>query len=1023
LTLSVTYLFLSSGIQFKNIDFDSLRINKLYIKWDEKLNIHIKELHIYKNNKPSSKNYSIDELITYFNKTIYLPLFIDSFHIDSLKINDINGSIAYTEGGNGFIDLHSKSFELHATITTGTRYLNLFVDQFKSLDKKLSADAKLVLDTLKSTLYLNSTIDVGNDVSLNINAFSNTKRLDYAISSNKSIPSTSYLVSILEMDPRVVYWIDDAIKMKGLQLQQAYGFIQYNKLDEALNNFYAYAVADKLEYTYDQKLDSVKTNYTDLVFKEGVLYIVPNGSKTYDFGLDASWLKIDFTQPKEILTLYLLFDGMVNKDLKNLLAHYKIKLPFLQKSGYMDTNLILDVNLISLDVDAKGHFYTNKAKFNYLGLDLDLKDTLVYLHNFNVRIPKMNATYKKIAQAKVKAQLNLKKGDGYIDFDVNKLTLNDNFKLNTQDKNFHVKYLISPNQDKIDFAGSKWRLDNKELILDPLSVPFNLQTLKAQIPATQLKIDTLLTAYVSGLVDLNNLNMDLDLDLLHFKYNTLSLAQSNAHLKAFFNDNKLTIASKVPLNFHANNFTIKLKELQLDYFKGKLLADIKNLEVQDLLKTNINVEYSLTKDDGNFHLNQLSFNNEALGNIFNKTTNIDFYIKSTNKQYIINASSLNISGFLTDEQWVLAFNSLDKLKPYSPFLRKYQIDKGTFSVYKRKDEKNIKFLANLDYKYKLILIDNKPISKYQIKGQINNNKDTMISVNDKIDISISNGVVGVIGESVGLDIHNILDLSNKLHSSNEQASEFYVSVSLSDSYIYLSDKRRILADTMDLQYLNKIISAQINHGQGEAGFKYKNKKFHLYGSKFNNIFMENLFAMSKFRGGSLDFSIKGDVEKFDGVMFVKDTTIREFRLLNNVLAFVNTIPSLITFSLPSYDSKGLHAKTAYMKFTYENNIYNISDISLESNELDILGHGSTSIDNDTIAMELNLKTDLASEASKIPVVGYILFDKDSISTTVKIDGKLSDPNIDSMLAKEIIVAPLNIIKRTLLLPFSIFIDD
>ena len=100
LTLSVTYLFLSSGIQFKNIDFDSLRINKLYIKWDEKLNIHIKELHIYKNNKPSSKNYSIDQLITYFNKTIYLPLFLDSFHIDSLKINDINGSIAYKEGGN-----------------------------------------------------------------------------------------------------------------------------------------------------------------------------------------------------------------------------------------------------------------------------------------------------------------------------------------------------------------------------------------------------------------------------------------------------------------------------------------------------------------------------------------------------------------------------------------------------------------------------------------------------------------------------------------------------------------------------------------------------------------------------------------------------------------------------------------------------------------------------------------------------------------------------------------------------------
>ena len=274
--------------------------------------------------------------------------------------------------------------------------------------------------------------------------------------------------------------------------------------------------------------------------------------------------------------------------------------------------------------------------------------------------------------------------------------------------------------------------------------------------------------------------------------------------------------------------------------------------------------------------------------------------------------------------------------------------------------------------------------------------------------------------NVGIKPNRTVDLINEISSTKQKPAKSHISLSFDNTYIYLSDQRRVIADSMELQYLNEIITAQIKYKDAEAGFKYKKRKFHLYGSGFNSLFMENLFALSKFKGGSLDFSIKGDIDEFGGVIYIKDTTIKKFRLLNNILAFVNTVPSLVTFSLPSYNTRGLHTKSAYMKFSYKNHIYDISDIYLDSKELDILGHGKTNTKNDSIDMELNLKTDLASEASKIPLVGYILFDKDSISTTVKLDGKLSDPNIKSMLPKEIIVAPINIIKRTLLLPFNIF---
>jgi hypothetical protein len=183
--------------------------------------------------------------------------------------------------------------------------------------------------------------------------------------------------------------------------------------------------------------------------------------------------------------------------------------------------------------------------------------------------------------------------------------------------------------------------------------------------------------------------------------------------------------------------------------------------------------------------------------------------------------------------------------------------------------------------------------------------------------------------------------------------------------------------------------------------------------------MENLFYLSKFKGGTFSFSMNGTLKNYDGIFYIKDTTIVDYKVLNNILAFVNTIPSLVTFSLPGYSSKGLFTNQAYMKFNAKDGALDISDIYLESQEITILGKGVADYLKNSINLELNLKTDLGSSASKIPIVGYILFNEDSISTTLSVTGELTNPTISTLLAKDIIVAPFNIIKRSLLLPYHL----
>lgn len=52
------------------------------------------------------------------------------------------------------------------------------------------------------------------------------------------------------------------------------------------------------------------------------------------------------------------------------------------------------------------------------------------------------------------------------------------------------------------------------------------------------------------------------------------------------------------------------------------------------------------------------------------------------------------------------------------------------------------------------------------------------------------------------------------------------------------------------------------------------------------------------------------------VLAIRNTVIKEFKTLNNMLAFINTLPGMLTFKSPHYDAKGLplHELSASLTF-------------------------------------------------------------------------------------------------------------
>ena len=1022
LTLSLLFILLQNGIYFEDISLPNLKIKTLYIKWNEKLHITIKEINIKKEKKNDTK-IDFNEINNIFKKLTLFDNWFEHIAIEKIKFNDITASFSYSNGDRGFLIASSPYISLKSTLFFESHLFNIKITEFKDLKRNINLNGDVIFDSHALELTANLNININNDMKLNILATTTPEQLLYKIKSDEYIKSIQYLVDQFGLQDGVRYWLVDAIDMSQATLNSAYGWVDYSDLDNAYKNIYASATLKNLNYTYDPKLDAIHTKTTDIEFKDGVLYIYPKQAYTYGFFLDKSWLKIDFSLPKqELLTLDLKFNALLDKNLLYLLNHYNIKLPFLQNSGKVKTDLQIKVGLRDIDVSAKGNFYTKRANFTYLGLNLDIFNATIQLDNYDVKIDNMLAKYKDIASAFVDVSLDTKHNRGYINFNIKKVDFDkQKLKLNRSTK---VSYQISPNKDIIKVNSSSWNFHDKVVKVAALNIPFYLDKLLAKIPSTPIKIPTVGSAYVKGSHSFKTQKLNLDINILDFIYSDIEFMQKSSKFKLTYQNKELSLKLLKKINLNINGIRSTIGESLLSVKNNKLNIKYSSFNINKNVQGVLDATYDISKKGGYINLYNLKMQNSSVGKLFSHKKRIKLNIKSISDTTYINSAQLDTNFVLNNKRWILKINSLKELSNYSPILQNYLIDNGALTVEKEYNTDTINFNANTTYPYKIVVLDNKPIENYKINGTYNTkNEKIAVNINNFIDISIDN-MIKVTAKKVGLNIGEIFGFFNNKPKAKSTGKTKKITFSATNSYIYISKERHAIADKIYLEYSKEVTTAQLLYKNGNAGFILDDGIFYLYGKNFNNIFMEKLFASSKFKGGRLDFKISGNTKKSHGVFHIKDTTILKYTILNNILAFVNTIPALVTFSLPGYNKNGLKVSSAYVNFSVdENNHFDINDIALNSKEVTIIGRGEADYNKNSIDLDLNLKTDLGSTLSKIPIVGYIFFDNDTISTSLKVVGKLDNPQVETQLAQDIVVAPLNIIKRTFLLPIHLITGE
>ncbi|MDD3856038.1 AsmA-like C-terminal domain-containing protein [Sulfurimonas sp.] len=1025
LVLFISFIVLQKGIYIDSISFQNVKIEKLYIKWDEKVSFIANEIHIANKEKSSDSEVAYEKILSSISTTLPFLLWFEDIFIEHISVGDTKYTFEYIDNQQS-LSISSSDFILYSSLFSNDNLLHLKIDIFRDLNKNIQLDGDLIFDA-KNNFELSTklNITIHDDTKLHLFAHGDRHKLSYKIESDENIKNTREIIDLFNVNPNVKYWIYDAIEMSSLSLNTLYGWFEYKNLDKAYLNLYAKAVANDLKYTYDKKVDSVRTTKTDLEFKEGVLYIKPQNAYSYNFFLDKSWLKIDFSKKEELLTLYLLFKGQVNKNLLSLLERYEIKLPFIQNSGAVDTNLTLDINLITLDVEAVGDFYAKEAQINYLGLDIDISDAHVFLNNYDVKVKNMVAKYGDIATSHVDLDFDANESSGALAFRFDTIEVKESdFKLLKNEDALSATYFISPKQDYITIEESTWSLKGQTLHVNAMQIPFDIKELAAKIPLTAIESPNLLSALVSGEIFFNSKKANLNIELSKFSYLDILLDKKASSLNLLYDTDKFTLSSAKPIQLDVAKKKATLDNFIIDITPEAIKAKNLSLNFENILSSKISIKFNVADSSMSVDLRDIDFENDNFGEIFKNSENIRLFVENRDNSTTIRCDEFNFNYLISNDGWRIELNSIDKITEHSNILKKYNLTNGKFVLYKKNDEAKMKFSLNTDYKYKILVIENTPLENYTINGEYEEGKEVSLKINDLVDVKIEDDI-HIKTADIGINLDEILNFVADKNSTEDEeekkSKDIYFEAN--NSYLYLSENRHIISDTINLQYINEELNAKLTHKQGKATLKLYDDVLNLYGENFNDEFMGKLFSLSKFKGGFLEFYINGSTKEYSGTLYVRDTTILDYKILNNILAFVNTVPSLVTFSLPGYNQNGIAAKSAYMNFKYKDEIYKINDIYLKSKEIEIVGLGEASIKNNSINMDLSLITGIGSSVSKIPFIGHILLGRENISTTLKLSGALENPDVNTQVTKDIAAAPFNIIKRTLMYPFEFFDDD
>ncbi len=232
-------------------------------------------------------------------------------------------------------------------------------------------------------------------------------------------------------------------------------------------------------------------------------------------------------------------------------------------------------------------------------------------------------------------------------------------------------------------------------------------------------------------------------------------------------------------------------------------------------------------------------------------------------------------------------------------------------------------------------------------------------------------------------------------------------------YVLLSDSYRLRKRGENLDFVGQL-------GQDRLNLSKRGKALKIWAEGIGDRMLHALIHFNGIRNGRYTLHVEGDPEKgYSGEILIRGGVLTGFKAYNSLIAMINTVPALMSFSSPGFSDKGFELKQGTILFTLKGDRLKLGRILLVGKSSTIAGQGNVNLADGRLNVELAIRTarEVGKAISSIPVVGYILFGKDkSLTAGVKITGTLQKPKIQTNPVGEALLYPLDLLRRTLTAP-------
>ena len=1031
LTIAAAGFFLKKGIYSDSLTFGSITVSDCALVWGKKLELQIGELSISRMERKSSATSNTNFVRKSIDAGYYLARFFSNFSIGKVTAGGKHFAVDLNQEGPGshVLALQSDDMKFRSLLSFNRDELNVDIIEAASSRYNSEFKGKLRLHGPDNRLTGTLSALINGSFPVSVDLVADSEQISFEGRENGVITEIRPLVDLFELRHNIQRWITDYLSGSRYHLKSFKGTIPWDNPKAILDTLEVEVRVDDTEYTFAPGLEPIKGRYTDVSFLEGVLLIKPHDATFYGQSGGESWLDIDFNDPKNILlTAYIKTRAAANDDILTLLNYYKINLPFKQVEGLTAADLNLAITLNKLKIEARGIFEIDDGVIAWGGKNYRVEDARIGLTNSDVTIDQLKISYEDILTAQLSGSIHPKIKTGDLDITLEQLNLKRGTSQLIVDPSVpaQMQYHFGPDGHILTAQPTSWLLDSWKMNLGAFRAPVFPADLAIELPPVQLSTPPMISSEISGYFSVKKDQADIKCDLLQYNLKGLELKSPPLAVSITY-DQGLFITTEETGQWELSKMPLTLYPSELSYRDSTFTITNSRISYGSFFDSYLDGYYNWHDKKGLFSLEKIDITNQDLEKNLDVGKRADVEVSGAGGKFVINFPMFDLK-ISTDEKknWSAFIGDLSKTYSRSKIQQKYKIREGSLVVSSKNGKRPYEITADIIAPYPLLVEEGEPGDDIRIAGQLTD-QGVFATLNDDLEIEYTDRNLLITSSRHGYNISAIIELLREIQQSSQQSDKaeieskpFLLKLKAHSSLIYLNPKSSILADTINMELKDGKLRTELSHGPGKILLQFENGNFLLKGNDLNDAFMSALLKNSRFEGGRMSMSSGGSFEEFSVIFDIKDTNLGKLAALNNVMAFLNTVPALATFSLPEYDQKGLPIDSAVAGIKVKDNAATLESLEILSPELQGKGSGVIDFSTRTIDMDILLKTQAGKNVGKIPLVGYVLAgDSEEASLSIKITGGFDDPKVENSFIEDIIVYPVELLHRTFKLPFHL----